>query len=193
MARLNIQPRCLRLLSLGMTLVCGIRCASDKTLILKSDLESEVFLIDSTENPTQSLGKTPLRLVNPSLPLSVSFRRPGHESVDLIAFDESALDGEIQIKIGPPLQKGTRARQKLDHKFMDAVARAHRYLLRGQVADARRTLDYVEQAIGTGGMATLALRGHLELLDGHVENSLKYYQLLNQNQSFLSINSEGSP
>jgi hypothetical protein len=179
---------------LFLTLAIGIQCTSEKILTLKSDLEAEVFFVETGDKPSQSLGKTPLRLVNPTLPLYVSFRRLGHESIDLIAFDESVLGGEIQVKIGPPHKDRTQQeRQKLDTRSIDGIGRAHRFLLRGQVTDARRTLDHMEQLTGTGGYSALALRGHIELLEGHVENSLKYYQFLNSIQDQIFSTPQGSP
>jgi len=184
---------CFHVVCVFLTVITGIQCTSEKAIILKSDLESEVFVLDSEDNLTKSLGKTPVRLVNPILPLQLTFRRPGHRSVDFVAFDESSLVGEVQINVGAKLDNADEKRSKIESKSFDGVARAHRFLLRGKVADARRTLDDVERTQGAGGFSAVALRGHMELFEGRIENFLRYYLILTQSQGSFGTSREGSP
>ena len=156
-----------------------VRCATQTIVTINSDVEAQVLAYNPADLQPRDLGKTPLRLVNPTSPLGVTLVAPGFPSKDLYILDASSIDSEVKVSFGNPAPADAARTIDLaseDYQFMEGILKVHRLLLLGEITEARKLLDATEQQTQLSNAASAKMRANLELFSGNPNKARKIYR-----------------
>ena len=153
-------------------MVCTSGCSGSQTLLLKTDIDTEVTRLNPDQGSAQNLGQTPYRLSDAKGNYVLRLSRPGYLNQIIIVAEAEAASGTFDLKMTkqstesqPPAGLGRR---------LDLLSKAHRAFLRGHLEDARIIVQKL-QSDGGSDFGTLILSGNIALAEGRGPEAAVYF------------------
>jgi hypothetical protein len=164
--------RCASVLSTILSVLASvIGCASDPTL--DASTAASVTLLDTEFLPQARLGKLPVSVDTREPIARYSLQPAGRSPEYLLVVAPSQLDGKLTMSLKGV--EGSIESAAEYNSYLDLLLRAHRQLLRGELADAKDTLASLDGRFDVtyGG---LVMRGNLAYLEGDGASAATLYE-----------------